>query len=64
MLANISIQAQTPVKLHIARQDLSIPSVAVAHTDLSFLMDSNQATDTITTELHAAFLEITDRCTN
>lgn len=58
---NQFIQAQAPVKLHIARQDLSIPSVAVAHTDLSFLMDSNQATDTITTELHAAFLEITDR---
>lgn len=58
---NQFIQAQAPVKLHIARQDLSIPGAAVAHTDLSFLMDSNQTTDTITTELHAAFLEIQDR---
>lgn len=55
------IQANQAVKLHITRQDLSIPSAAVAHTDLSFLMDENQETNTIVSQLHAAFLEIQDR---
>lgn len=55
------IQAQAPVKLHIARQDLSSPNAAVAHADLAFLMDGNNSANAITTGIHAVFLELQDR---
>lgn len=58
---NQFIQAQAPVKLHIARQDLSSPNAAVAHADLAFLMDGNNSANTITTGIHAVFLELQDR---
>lgn len=58
---NQFIQAQAPVKLHIAREDLFSPNATVGHADLAFLMDSNHSANTIITDFYAAFLELQDR---